>query len=95
MKSFFAELVHTEEGVTCSDSGFMDLSTEEECAGAVNYAKSFNSKASFHYAATWSTLPKGCIIGYNGNILFNKHSTGGQSFTTHSVFGSICRKGNT
>ena len=30
MKSFFAEFAHTDNGVTCSDSGFIDLSTAQE-----------------------------------------------------------------
>ena len=97
MVSFFAELVHTGNGVTCSDSGFMDL-TKEECAGAVNYAKS--NKSNFNYAYfnsvhSWSTVPKGCVISDYDNhinhINFNTHSTGGKS----AVYSSICKKGNT
>ena len=94
--SFFAGFVHTNKGVTCSDSSLRDLSTAEECSGAVNYAKSFNSKAKYYTSGSWSNLPKGCYIyDYidSGNMYFNTHSTGGKSDSRTET--SICRKGNT
>ena len=94
MTSFFAELVHTDNGVTCSDSGFMDLSTEQDCYGAVSYAKSFDSRAYYSHAASKDWNPKGCIISQdNGFMYFNTHSTGGRQYA--SDYASICRKGNT
>ena len=89
--SFFAGFVHTGEGVTCSDSSFlMDLSTAEECSGAVNYAKSFNSMAEYRKKVSWSDQPKGCII-FDYWMYFNTHSTGGRS----GEGTSICRTSNT
>ena len=90
IKSFFAGFVHTERGDTCSDSRFMDLSTAQECSGAVSYAKSFNSKAYFDVDGSWSRYPKGCFILAWGAMYFNTHSTGGIC----SSCTSICRKGN-
>ena len=89
--SFFAGLVHTAKGVTCSDSSLMDLSTAEECSGAVNYAKSFNSNASFTYVGSWSRNHQGCVILDSGYIFFITQSTGGENSTSTS----ICRKGST
>ena len=91
--SFFAGLVHTDRGVTCSNSSLMDLSTAEECSGAVNYAKSFNSKARYYGEFTRRDYPKGCIVFDNSHIelYFNAHSTGGRSYSTSS----ICRTSNT
>ena len=87
----FAEFVHTDKGATCSDSGFMDLSTAQECSGAVTYAKSFNSKAYFDVDGSWSRYPKGCFISESsGYMYFNTHSTGRRKSTTIS----ICRNGN-
>ena len=91
MTSFFAEFVHTGNNVTCSDSGFRDLSTEEECSGAVNYAKTFNGKAYYAKLTTNSFNHKGCFIYDSGAMFFNMHSTGGR----RSEDTSICRKGNT
>ena len=88
--SFFAEFVHTGNGVTCSDSGFVDLSTAEECSSAVNYAKSFNSKANYKYAGSSTASHKGCVILDSGDIYF-VYITGGEKSTATS----ICRKGNT
>ena len=93
MTSFFAEFVHTGNGATCSDTGFMDLSTEEECSGsdAVNYAKSFDGNA-HHAGALWDFVHhKGCFMYDNGEMWFNTHVTGGR----RSDSTNICRKGNT
>ena len=90
MTSFFAEFVHTDNGFTCSDSGFRDLSTAQECSGAVSYAKSFNSDAQYLYDGSWESLSKGCYIWSNGGMYFNTHSTGER----HSSTASICTKGN-
>ena len=91
MTSFFAEFVHTSDGVTCSDSGLMDLSTEEECSGAVDYAKSFYSNARYMNAVRWTNEQKGCFIFYSGKIYFNTHPTGGRQ----DIVTSICKRGNT
>ena len=91
MTYFFAEFVHTENGVTCSDRGFMDLSTAQECSVAVSYAKSFNSKANFMSTTNNSERHKGCFIFDSGAMWFNMHNTGSRS----SYDTSICRKGNT
>ena len=87
----FAEFCHTGYGVTCSDSGLMDLSTAEECSGAVNYAKKFNRLAHYVFAVSWSSAPKGCFIADSGHFWFNKHSTGSRD----DLRKSICKKGNT
>ena len=87
----FAEFVHPSKGTLCSEIGFMDLSTEQECIGAVNYAKSFNSKAIYYKAIDVEFITKGCIINDEGTIFFNKHSTGLKT----SSYTSICRNGNT
>ena len=91
MKSFFAEFVHTEKGVTCSDSGFIDLATAQECSSAVSYALSFNIKADYKSEGSWSRNPMGCYIYDYGSMHFNTHSTGIRKSSTIT----ICRKGNT
>ena len=91
MTSFFAGFTHTGNGVTCSDSGFMDLSTAEECSGAVNYAKTFNGNARYVTITDNPTNHKGCFIYDSGSMYFNVHSTGG----TCDSCTSICRTGNT
>ena len=91
MKSFFAEFVHTEKGVTCSDRGFIDLSHQQECAAAVSHAKSFNSKAIFMSQTDHSDRHKGCFIYDSGAVWFNTHDTGSRS----SYVTSICKIGNT
>ena len=91
MSSFFAGFFHTYKDVTCSESGFMDLSTAQECSGAVSYAKSFNINAGWRFQGNWNGLPKGCIIADGGYVYFNTHSTGGRS----NEYASICRKCNT
>ena len=95
MTSFFADFVHTDNGLTCSDSGFVDLSTAQECSGSIRYATSFNSKANYKFEVSWSHYPKGCFIWLDpysvGSIYFNTHPTGER--TQWSA--SICRKGNT
>ena len=91
MTSFFAEFVHTDNGVTCSDSGFIDLSTAQECSGAVSYAKNFNSEAHYQFEGSFSGIPKGCIMHESGQIFFNTHTTGGRK----SSYSSICNNGNT
>ena len=93
MPSFFAEFVHTDNGVPCSDSGFMDLSTAQECSSTVSYATSFNVKANYQNSLSTVYYPKGCFILDMGNIYFNTHSTGGRQYA--SDYASICRKGNT
>ena len=93
LTSFFAELVHTGNGATCSDAGFMDLSTEEECSGsdAVNYAKSFDGNAHFQ-GVLWNDYNhKGCFMYDNGVMRFNTHNTGGREPDNFN----ICRKGST
>ena len=90
MSSFFAEFVHTDNGVTCSDSGFIDLSTAQECSGAVNYAMSFNGKTKYIGQMNLGDRPKGCIIEDSGLMYFNAHSTG----LVYSYYRNICRKGN-
>ena len=91
MTSFFAEFAHTDNGVSCSDSGLRDLSTAEECSVAVSYAKSFNSEARYRNVYSSIKRPKGCYIWDTGAMYFNTHPTGGSS----SSVASICRKGNT
>ena len=91
MKLFFAEFVHTDNGVTCSERGFKDLSTAQECSDAVIYAKTFNSKALYRTEGSWSNNPKGCYIWTTGNMYFNRHSIGEKD----SYAASICTKGNT
>ena len=94
MTSFFAEFATTDEGLSCSDSGFRDLSTAQDCSRAVSYAKSFNSKATWLRTTDNPTNHKGCFIydtKYTGYMYFNTHSTGGRS---HSIDTSICRIGN-
>merc|ERR1719291_685968 len=84
------EFVHTDNGVTCYDRGFMDLSTVQECSGAVDYAKSFNSKAFYSGEGNWSYKPMGCSIHDTGAIIFNKHYNGGR----RNSYTSICWKGS-
>ena len=91
MTSFFAEFVHTDNGVTCSDSGFRDLSTAQECFGVVSYAKTFNSNARYVGKQSTTRRPKGCYIWGSGKVYFNTHPTGG----SYSSVTSICRTGNT
>ena len=92
MTSFFAEseFVHTDNGVTCSDSGFRDLSTAQECSDAVNYATSFNTKAVYRTTVSTTNRPKGCYILGSGYMYFNTHPDGGRS----SSVNSICWRGN-
>ena len=71
----------------------MDLSTAEECSGAVNYAKSFNAKVRYVTGGSYSGSHKGCLIYDSGGysyMLFNTHSHGGRSPEDTS----ICRKSN-
>ena len=97
MTSFFAEFDHTENGVECSDvDGLMHLSTAQECADAVSYAKSFNSLARYDREFSSSAHPNGCIIVERtiprGIMWFNSHPTGGGD---RSQFNIICKTGNT
>ena len=87
----FADFVDTDKGVTCSESGFMDLSTAQQCSAALNYAMSFNSGASYQFEDSWSGNPKGCFIFDWGSMYFNTHSTGGRNYYVVS----ICENGNT
>ena len=91
MTLFFAEFVHTDNGVTCSERGFKDLSTAQECSDAVSYAKTFNSKALYRNEVSWNFYPKGCYIWPSGYIYFNTHSIGEKD----SSAASICTIGNT
>ena len=91
MSSPFAEFVHTDNGVTCSDRGFMDLSTAQECSSAVSYATSFNAKAKYVDLLTQPYYPKGCFILDMGNIYFNTHFAGQKE----SRSTSICKKVST
>ena len=91
MTLFFAEFVHTDNGVTCSERGFKDLSTAQECSDAVSYAKTFNSEAHYRKEGSLKSYPKGCYILGAGNMVFNTHSTGGRQPSATS----ICKKGNT
>ena len=91
MKSVFAEVVHTDNGVTCSERCFKDLSTAQECSDAEGYAKTFNSKAMYRDEVSMSDRPKGCYIWTNGYMYFNTDSMGGRQ----SSVASICTKGNT
>ena len=84
-----AELIHTSNNVTCSDIGLLDLSTAQECVGAVDYAKSFNNRAFYGQEVSDGDKPKGCYdLGYE--MSFNTHSTGKRISSAKS----ICKKGN-
>ena len=91
MTLFLAEFFHTDNGVTCLDVGFNDLSTAQECSGAVSYAKNFNSEAHYVGEGSYSGIPKGCAMHDGGYIYFNIHPTGGRQ----SSYSSICNNGNT
>ena len=91
MTSFFAEFVHTDKNVTCSDTGLMDFSTGQECYGAVNYAKTFNSNARYRWELYGDMYPKGCFISESGNMYFNKYT--GSARSSFSGI-SICYRGN-
>ena len=92
MTSFFAEFVHTDSGFTCSDRGFRDISTAQQCSSAVSYAKSFNSKAYYADEVSVTNKPKGCyILRQYGDMYFNTDPTGERS----TSISSICWKGNT
>ena len=85
-----AGLVHTDKGITCLDSGLMDLLTEQECSIAVHYAKSFNGNAQHIHSGSWTRKPKGCSIYDDGKMYFNTHSSGNNNANTRS----ICKTGN-
>ena len=92
MTLFFAEFVHTDNGVTCSERGFKDLSTAQECSDSVSYAMTFNSMAIYQSQGSWSSyFPKGCHIWNWGDMYFNTHSIGERN----SFAANICTKGNT
>ena len=88
--NLFAALVHTEKGTQCSDSGLQDLSTNQECSDAFNYAKSFNGNAQYVGSGYWSRNHKGCFIYDSGLMGFNTHYSGNNRADQRS----ICRKGN-
>ena len=90
IKLFYAAFIHTDFGVTCSDNGFIDLSNDQECLDAVNYAKSFNREANYIKEVSREFDPKGCFIYETGNMFFNLHSTGRNNVYTRS----ICKTGN-
>ena len=85
----FAELVHTDKGTTCSDKGLLDLFTDQECADALYYAKSFVGAALYLGSGSWSENHKGCYIYQNGDMYFNTHSFGNNNANMRS----ICKKG--
>ena len=91
MTPFFAEFVHTVNGVTCSDYGLMDLAHPQECSAAVDHAKSFNDKSIFMSRTDHEDRHKGCFIYDSGAMWFNTHDTGSRS----SYVTSICKIGNT
>ena len=63
----FIVFTHTENGIRCSEKGWKDLETENECRSAVNYTQSFAPNAYFHKSGMWAYSPKGCYLGgYNG-----------------------------
>ena len=94
--TFITDLIYTNRGVTCSESGFLDLSSEQECVDAVKYAKYFNEYAK--YKKSWYRLdyPIGCFIysdlktpGEYGHMGFNQ----AQGERNTNVI-SICKKGD-
>ena len=87
---FFAALLHTDRGATCSDSGFIDLSTDQECSDAVKYAESFNDEAIYKKVVSWPNNHKGCLILYSGDVYFNVHPVGRNDEDVRS----ICKKGD-
>ena len=68
----------------------MDLSTAQECRGAVDYAKHFNGDARFYKDVSWPGRHIGCSIYDDGRVLFNKHPSGNNFEHTRS----ICKIGN-
>ena len=76
--------------MSCSESGFIDLSTGQECSDAVKYAISFNEKAHFNRKIYGAEYPKGCYILDAGAMYFNSHSSGKNNTKAHN----ICKKGN-
>ena len=68
----------------------MDLSTAQECRGAVNYAKSFNGDAYFYKVVSWPARHIGCSVYDDGRVLFSTHPTGDNFEHTRS----ICHIGN-
>ena len=93
MTSFFVGFFHTDIGVTCSEGGFNDLSTAQECSATVSYAKNFNNRAHYYGEISLSEGAKGCVMSKHpvGTIYFNSHPTGGRNLTG---FISICKNGN-
>ena len=91
----FSALFHTDNGFTCSDSGFLDLSTAQECSNAVNYATSFNKMANYDQEIFSRYMPKGCVIMDSGNMYFNLHFNEELKYGSNdAVSRSICKKGN-
>ena len=90
MTYFFVGIFNTDNGVTCSDVGFDDLSTPEECSAAVSYAKNLNSKAHFSLFYYRHGIPKGCAMDESGPISFSTDPGKRESSYT-----SICKNGNT
>ena len=85
---YFAELFHTDRGVTCSDSALIDLPHEQECFDALKYANSFHSSAKYGRKGSWGGSPKGCFIYDSGLIYFNSHLTGKNLPNARSICGS-------
>ena len=88
--SLFTGLLHIDEGFTCSDFDFQDLTTAQECSDAVTYATLFNENARYVAEGSWHFNPKGCSLYNSGEMYFNSHPTGRNNRETIS----ICWKGN-
>ena len=92
----FTDLIYTNKGVTCSEMGLHDLSSEQKCVDTVKFAKSFNVEAKYDKLVLHPGYPYGCYIdselkypGEYGNMRFNP--SGERNYT--KVI-SICKKGN-
>ena len=73
--NFSIEIMHTENGTSCLQLGFKDLTTKAECRTAVNYARTFIPNAFFGVSGSWDYTPKGCFISHKG-LYWNTHQTG-------------------
>ena len=95
----FTDLMHTNRGVTCSERGLHDLSSEQECADAVKFAKSFNVRAKYDKSVLDPGYPYGCYIhsdlkypGEYGDMHFNHWGGLIRGKNTNVI--SICKIGN-
>ena len=89
-QTLFLEFLHTDRGTTCSENLLGDLSNDQECSDAVNYATSFNLNANYVETRSWARYPKGCYIYDSGEMYFNSHPDGENRGETRS----ICISGN-